>query len=365
MTSENAPPHPLGTNIPGPPLSRHPSEGQWRRSARVFPHGTTIAAVAIGRNEGARLQRCLMSLKGLVDGLVYVDSGSDDDSIAWARDQGIDVVELDTATPFTAARARNAGARYLLAQEPCDYLMFVDGDCAVDPDWPQAAASFLENWPTVGVVTGWRAESQPEASPYNAMCQVEWHRPTGLIDACGGDMVVRARAFIQVGGFADTLICAEDEDFVIRIRQTGLTAHRIPVAMTLHDAAMTRFGQWWQRSVRAGHGFAEVGRRHPAHYVAERRRVWLWALFLPAMFLIALITGRWGLAALVLLVYAASFVRSAVALKRNDQPKGLEWPLALQLAGLQTLSKLPNLIGMATYQLRRLRGAKMTLIEYK
>jgi GT2 family glycosyltransferase len=341
------------TNIPGP------------GSARVFPQGQTIAAIAIGRNEGERLKRCLTSLQGQVDRLVYVDSGSDDDSVAWARDNGFDIVELDTATPFTAARARNVGARFLLAQGPCDYLLFVDGDCAVDPDWPPAAARFLDEWPTVGIVTGWRAEIAPETSHYNAICQVEWHRPAGSIDACGGDMVVRATAFQQVGGFADTLICAEDEDFVIRVRQTGLTAHRIPVPMTLHDAAMTRFGQWWRRSVRAGHGFAEVGRRHPAHYVAERRRVWFWAVLLPLAFTLSLFTGRWGLAALILLAYFASLGRSALALKRNDQPQGLEWPLALRMAGLQTLSKLPNLIGMATYHLRRLRGAKMTLIEYK
>lgn len=70
----------------------------------------TVAAVAIGRNEGARLVACLESMVGRVDPIIYVDSGSTDNSVAEARARGAEVVELDMSIPFTAARARNAGA---------------------------------------------------------------------------------------------------------------------------------------------------------------------------------------------------------------------------------------------------------------
>ena len=69
-------------------------------------------AVAIGRNEGERLKACLRSLVQVCDRVVYVDSGSQDDSVAFARSIGVDVVELDTSTPFTAARARNMDADF-------------------------------------------------------------------------------------------------------------------------------------------------------------------------------------------------------------------------------------------------------------
>lgn len=72
----------------------------------------SFGAVVIGRNEGERLQRCLASLPADAR-IVYVDSGSDDDSVLYARRRGIDVIELDRTTPFTAARARNAGFRAL------------------------------------------------------------------------------------------------------------------------------------------------------------------------------------------------------------------------------------------------------------
>ena len=69
---------------------------------------TIVGVVAIGRNEGERLCRCLDSLPPS-SRIVYVDSASTDDSVALALRRGAEVVELDTSTPFTAARARNAG----------------------------------------------------------------------------------------------------------------------------------------------------------------------------------------------------------------------------------------------------------------
>jgi glycosyltransferase involved in cell wall biosynthesis len=77
-----------------------------------------LGVIAIGRNEGDRLVRCLTSVTGAVDNVVYVDSGSVDGSIERARGFGVSVVELDQGQPFTAARARNAGFEKLISQDP-------------------------------------------------------------------------------------------------------------------------------------------------------------------------------------------------------------------------------------------------------
>jgi len=44
-----------------------------------------IGVVVIGRNEGERLKRCLQSVRGRAACVVYVDSGSTDDSLASGR----------------------------------------------------------------------------------------------------------------------------------------------------------------------------------------------------------------------------------------------------------------------------------------
>ncbi len=329
----------------------------------------TVAAVAIGRNEGARLQRCLTSLVQQVGRVVYVDSGSTDDSVAFARSLGVQVIELDMARPFTAARARNAGFVALMADDPLpDYVQFVDGDCTVVDGWIAAGAAHLQAHPDLGLVTGWRAEIAPEQSVYNAMCDVEWHRPAGPITACGGDMMVRRTAFEAVDGLTPDLIAGEDEEFCLRLGQTGWGLERLPLPMTRHDAAMTRFSEWWQRAVRAGHAFAQIGRMHPTHFRAERRRVLIYAVALPLVFLGGLIMAISGavvagvlLAVAVLSLYELSWLRTSYGLVRG----GLPAAQAAQHGAFLTLSKFANLIGVLTYHWRRLRQREMRLIEYK
>src|SRR5690348_12250225 len=112
-----------------------------------------IGVVVIGRNEGERLRRCLESVLGTAECIVYVDSGSSDDSVGMSRNLGVEVVELDMRTPFTAARARNEGFRRLIEIRPeLPYVFFVDGDCEVVQGWLDEASRFLGTHPEVAVV---------------------------------------------------------------------------------------------------------------------------------------------------------------------------------------------------------------------
>ena len=316
----------------------------------------TLGAVVIGRNEGDRLKACLHSLVPLCARVVYVDSGSSDDSVGFARSLGVTVVELDTATPFTAARARNAGFEALLAGGELDLVQFVDGDCKVEAAWLQAGADAMAADPQLGLVTGWRSEIHPLASVYNQMCQVEWHRPAGPIETSGGDMMVRVRAFQQIGGFNPLLIAGEDPEFSLRLGKAGWRLERLPISMTLHDANMTRFSQWWKRTVRTGHCFAEIGRMHPPHFRRETLRVWAYGLILPLLFLLGLITSGW-ISLAVLALYALSYWKTWRGLSAA--------PMAAKQAALLTLAKIPNLLGMLTYHRRRRNGDDMRIIEYK
>jgi GT2 family glycosyltransferase len=320
---------------------------------------STVAAVAIGRNEGDRLVRCLTSLKDQADRIVYVDSGATDDSVQMARQMGITVVELDTTVPFTAARARNAGFQALKPDLP-DYVQFVDGDCAVESGWLQKAANELDTRPELGIVTGWRYEIHPDRSIYNAIADFEWHRPAGQIAACGGDMMVRSADFDAIGGFNPNVIAAEDDELCCRMRKHGKTLWRLPETMTHHDANMTRFGEWWQRAVRSGHGFAQVGALHPDHFRPERKRVWIFGALLPLIAVIG-VFSCWLLVLLVLAAYLLSYIRTVSGLQRE----GVAGAQAKRLSVLLSLSKIPNFLGLLTYYKRRATGADMKIIEYK
>ncbi len=324
---------------------------------------TTIGVVAIGRNEGERLKCCLESVRGTVNDIVYVDSGSTDDSVAFSRALGITVVELDLSVPFTAARARNAGFTRLLELRPTlDYVFFVDGDCEVVKGFLATAGHYLDEHPDFAVVYGFRRERFPEKSVYNMLCDVEWlDYPTGETKYCGGDALIRVKAFRQVQGYRPDLICWEEPEMCVRLRQAGWRIWRVPDVMTYHDAGMYRFTQWWQRTQRAGYGYAQAVALHgdepESPGVLESRRAWIWAVLLPLLSMImALGFGAWGL--LLLLAYPLQIIRIALMGKHSARRN---WWRAVALV----LGKFPEMQGQLRYRVNRLRGEQARLIEYK
>jgi GT2 family glycosyltransferase len=321
-----------------------------------------VGCVIIGRNEGDRLRRCLMSLVGQAAAVVYVDSGSTDGSVALARALGVMVVELEMAIPFTAARARNEGFRALQGSLPrLGYIQFVDGDCEVLPGWLDEARAFLESHPEVAVACGRRRERYPEHSIYNRLCDMEWDTPLGEAKACGGDAMIRAVALAEVEGYRSDLIAGEEPELCIRLRRAGWKVWRIEHDMTLHDAAMTRFGQWWKRSVRGGYAFAEGAYLHGAsaerHWVRESRRAWFWGGVIPLLILLGVPMFGWGILAISAL-YPLQILRLAL---QGSGPFRNRWLRAMFLV----LGKFPEVAGQVRYCVSRLRSAKVELIEYK
>jgi GT2 family glycosyltransferase len=323
-----------------------------------------IGVVVIGRNEGDRLIRSLDSITQQSSTVVYVDSGSTDGSCEAAQTRGVEVVNLDLAVPFTAARARNAGFDRLLELDPTlPYVQFIDGDCEVVKGWLQAAQHILDTRPDVVVVCGRRRELSPMTSIYNRLCDIEWNTPIGEAKACGGDAMMRVTALKQVGGFNPMLIAGEEPELCVRLRQQGGKILRIDAEMTLHDARMTRFGQWWKRSLRAGHAFAEGAYLHGAppekHWVKESRGIWLWGVIVPVFILaVALVTRGWGL--LLLVIYLVMVYRIYRYLNQTGQPSKDAWLYAV----FCMLGKFPQAQGQLQFYLNRLRGQRSQLVEY-
>jgi GT2 family glycosyltransferase len=311
---------------------------------------TEVEAVVIGRNEGARLRACILSLLPQVDRVIYVDSGSSDGSAEMAAGLGAVVVQLDMTQPFTAARARNAGLALVQAR----FVQWVDGDCKVQPDWVATALGFAAEHENAGVICGRRREQFPQASVYNRLCDQEWATPIGQAKACGGDALMRVAAVRAVGGYRDSLIAGEEPELCLRLARNGVEIWRIDAEMTLHDAAMTRFSQWWKRSRRAGHAFAEGAALHGAaeerHWVTETRRAVFWGGAVPvaALGIAALHPVGWA----VLLLWPLQMAR-------------LCHRLGGEAAVFTVLGKLPEAQGVLGFWWGRLRRKSVGLIEYK
>lgn len=329
-----------------------------------------VGIVVIGRNEGERLKTCLRSVVGSGP-VVYVDSGSTDGSQAFARSLGVEVVELAVPPNFTAARARNAGSAALFASAPSTVLIqFVDGDCEVRADWIATGAAALAADQGLALVFGRRRERHPEASIYNALCDDEWDVPIGEVGACGGDILIRADAYHAVGGYPDDMIAGEEPDMSMRLRAIGWRLARIEGEMTLHDAAITRFGQWWRRTKRAGHAFAELAWRHPdsrwPDWHASVKRDVIWGGAIPTFALIGLISAFYRPALVIIpIICAALFAMNIARIFIRRSAEGLPPRLARASALLLMIGKIAEFSGILSFHLERLSGRKAKLIEYK
>lgn len=331
-----------------------------------------IGVIVIGRNEGERLMRCLRSIPPGYQ-MVYVDSGSTDGSVPFARSIGAIVVELDSRLGFTAARARNAGWRRLLEHDPgIKFIQFIDGDCEVAPEWFANAFVAIQRDPSLAIVFGRRRERFPDRSIYNKLCDDEWDVPIGIVEECGGDALIRTEALLEEEGYADDLIAGEEPDLCLRLGRAGWRVRRVDAEMTLHDANILHFGSWWKRAERAGFAYAAHVWRHGTNSLRPWRRalasILLWGLALPLSVLIisaasALVAPSIALMLLIawVLTYFVQFLRISWRKQRSGQP----WRFATTYAALLLIGKFAETSGVLKCWSANLFDRRQGLIEYK
>jgi len=321
--------------------------------------GTGI--VVIGRNEAGRLGPSLDS--ALAEGLplIYVDSGSTDGSPQTARARGCAVLQLDPLRPFSAARARNEGVAEILRREPgLDFIQLLDGDAYLEPGWLERARRELDARPEVCAVLGRLREAHPERSLWNRICDLEWNQPAGEVHCFGGIVLLRAEAFRRSGGFNAGLIAGEEPELAQRLRGQGGRIVSLDIPMAVHDAAMTRFGQWWRRSVRSGHAYAHVcasgaGWRN-RFGLRQSLRVWAWGPFLAAA-----AAGSFWIHRAAPAVFLAALLAQCVRVAASVARRGASPGLAAAYGALWPVSILAQWIGQLWFLARRRRS----LIEYK
>jgi hypothetical protein len=149
------------------------------------------------------------------------------------------------------------------------------------------------------------------------------------------------------------------------LRQAGGRIVRLDAEMTLHDAQMTEFHQWWKRALRAGHAYAEGaalhGRPPECHWVKESRSIWFWGLGLPSL----AIATAWFTEGASLLVLLLAYILLGYRVYKSLQWRNLPFEDALLYALFCTIGKFPNLQGQIQFYLSVIFNQQRTLVEYK
>ncbi len=341
-----------------------------------------LAVVVIGRNEGERLRRCLNSVASLKlppgihhAATVYVDSNSTDNSLEVARSLGAHIIALPTG-PWTAARGRNIGWRAALELHPIDWVLFLDGDTVLDPEFLPAACSQAIPESSIASVFGLRIESHPQQSIYTWVLALDWLQDSHQHAHFGGDVLLRVSALLASDGYDDSLIAGEDPELSHRIGTLGWRHLQLDRLMTTHDLAILRFSQYWSRLLRSGYAYADVAERfrHTPErfwYGDSRRNVlrgsfWLVSLVASLAFAISFALLHLPARAIAsiglwLAIFSAASMRSAWRYRRRSDSR-----ITLFLYGIHSqFQQIPLLFGQLNWFFDHLRSRHRTLIEYK
>jgi len=197
------------------------------------------------------------------------------------------------------------------------------------------------------------------------MCHQEWDTRIGKADACGGDFLIRAEAFRRTQGFANEQIAHEEPEFCGRLRAAGYNVWRIDELMTLHDAAIYRFMQFYRRNRRAGFGIAQAlvrsGWNIDPTGRSILRRAFTWSILIPlAIGILVLLFGP--LAWLLMTVYPGQVLRHALV---NQQNAGGQVLHRLKVAALAMCCKFAEAHGSLEFLGKHLMRKKMAAIYYK
>lgn len=174
------------------------------------------------KNEESNIGRCLDSIRKIdYDGshyeVIVVDNGSSDRTVEIARQKGATVfVQPD----LTISGLRNFGAK----QAEGEILAFLDADCAVAPQWLQAASLYLTKVDSVS------AFGSPVVVPEDATwVQTAWFHVRGKPEKImpvewleSANLFVQRKAFNEVKGFNETLVTCEDYDLTQRLKSIGM-----------------------------------------------------------------------------------------------------------------------------------------------
>ena len=190
-----------------------------------------ITLVIIGRNESPNLPRCFKAVEPILhqfSSVLYVDSGSSDDSISIAKSSGVvDNIISFTSNYYTASLARTIG----LSHVTTPFVQFLDGDMTLCPEWIPNAKHFLSLNPKCAVVHGGKNEYQ---SLDLQTIQPRIYNGCFRSDFLQGSYLGRTSA-LKESGFLDPRFPGEEErDLYVRLHHASWQVWYINSYMSDH-----------------------------------------------------------------------------------------------------------------------------------
>jgi mycofactocin glycosyltransferase len=257
-------------------------ETQVAKNDGYFPSITVIIPT---RDRGASVVECLESLYSQdyppdrIE-VIVIDDGSRDETSKLVS--AFSCKLITNPSSHGQSYCRNLGAR----EAQNEIVAFLDDDCVPGRTWLKDLVPYLQ-WEEIGAVggyvDGYSNESlldryEKEFSLLNLGKHIfRSVNDRFFVPTC--NMLIRKRAFVEVGGIRETLHIGEDVDFCWRMRDAGWQALYIPSGTVMHKHRNTLW-KWMRRRADYGTSEAVLSALHP-----QRRKTLQWQLFAAAAFL--------------------------------------------------------------------------------
>jgi GT2 family glycosyltransferase len=254
----------------------------------MLPHrNAEIAVVMLTMNQKEKTLRCLESFREVKEPqyrIVLWDNGSADGTAEAVRGTYPEVSFYRSPSNLGVAGGRNAGAEQAIRDVDPAYLLFIDNDTVVTPDFLRALEEPFRNDPGLGQTSSKiRFLEEPDrlnaagGTRINFLLGTTKATGSGEIDrgqydepgeciANGGCTLVRRDVFEQVGGFDPGFdpYGPEDLDFSLRVRKAGFRCLYVPSSLIFHDPSRGLAGNFFSEAYaarKAGHWLLLV-RKH-------------------------------------------------------------------------------------------------------
>ncbi|HYH44583.1 MAG TPA: glycosyltransferase family 2 protein [Thermoanaerobaculia bacterium] len=219
-----------------------------------------VSVAILSWNGRAHLEICLGALARQADpgvpwDIVVLDNGSSDGTVEWLRTAHPEVRVVASSVNLGFC----AGNNRLVAETDGDAIALLNNDTRPAPDWLAAlVAALAAAPPDVAAVSGrivdWPGERLDFARGVMTFdghaFQLDFRRPLAearipaagdeLLFACGGNMLVRRRSFLDAGGFDEGYFAyLEDVDLGWRLWAGGERVTFAPDALVHHRSSAT------------------------------------------------------------------------------------------------------------------------------
>jgi glycosyltransferase involved in cell wall biosynthesis len=315
-----------------------------------------LSFVVIGYNEGKMLRACLESirntdLKHIAYEIIYVDGGSNDDSIAIANDFGVDLL-LGGDRRRKAAENRNLGAVHSKGR----FIQFLDGDMKINRMWTALAYTFINENNNAASVCGYIHETG--SGFIKRVLEIDWVHKAGEVDYCGGAALWRRDIFLQAGGFPEDVSYGEEPCLCWKIRnKLRMKIYLLDKQMVTHDLGFSGIGDYLRRNIRCGETYSEIAshfyRSSDRLYFKESISNFLWAGLI-IMSMVLFFTGPHWLRLSIIACFVLILTRKSIQIFQ----RGHELRVSIFYALHIYFSKLPLALGGLLWLSRSFRFGK-------